>query len=174
VPVCTFSRPTTVGEADDALCDELRVLDQVGGVADHTRHQHLAVRQLDVFPDAVLVLVAHVRRLDGVALRALIFMARSAMYFSSMSVTCGRWPLPQQKWKRICSSGMPSVEWLMIPPPEAEVLAQVLLDAPVRVEVQVVANSGSSICTMRPASVMILYSSRTASATAVMYSSSEP
>ncbi len=38
---------------------------------------------------------------------------------------------------------------------------------------QEVANSGSSICTMNPASVIALYSSRTTSATAVMYSSSE-
>ena len=36
------------------------------------------------------------------------------MYFSSMSLTCGRWPLPQQVWKRTCSVGMPRRAWLMI------------------------------------------------------------
>ena len=35
------------------------------------------------------------------------------MYLSSMSLTCGRWPLPQQMWKRIWSSGRPSSAWLM-------------------------------------------------------------
>ena len=57
------------GEAHDALGDELRVLDQVGGVADHAGHQHLAVRQLDVLPHLPFVLVAHVGRLERIALR---------------------------------------------------------------------------------------------------------
>ena len=66
VPVCTFSLPTTLGVVDQALGDQLRVLHQVRGVADHARHQDLAVRQLDVLPDLPLVLVAHVGRLDAV------------------------------------------------------------------------------------------------------------
>src|SRR5215469_5771576 len=45
---------------------------------------------------------------------ALIFSSRSAMSFRSMSDTCGRWPLPQQTWKRIWSSGRPASAWLMI------------------------------------------------------------
>ena len=31
-----------------------------------------------------------------------------------MSLTWGRWPLPQQVWKRTSSVGMPRNEWLMI------------------------------------------------------------
>ena len=49
------------------------------------------------------------------------------MYFSSMSLTCGRWPLPQQLWKRTSSSGRPSMRVVDHVDAEAEVLA-VLLD----------------------------------------------
>ena len=66
VAATTFSRPTTLGEAHDAVGDQLGMLDHVGGVTDHARDEHLALRQLDVLPDAPLVLVAHVGRLEGV------------------------------------------------------------------------------------------------------------
>src|SRR5262249_21811701 len=45
------------------------MLHQVGGVANYTRHEDLALRRFHVFPDAPFMLVAHVRSLDGVRLR---------------------------------------------------------------------------------------------------------
>src|SRR5215472_9500271 len=35
VPAMTFSRPTILGQPDDALGNEFRVLDDIGGMADH-------------------------------------------------------------------------------------------------------------------------------------------
>src|SRR5205823_4063156 len=49
-----------VGEADDALLDELRVLDDIVRVADAAGDQDLAVRELDVLPHLPLPLVAWV------------------------------------------------------------------------------------------------------------------
>src|SRR5437867_305153 len=37
--------------------------------SNHARHEELSLRQLYVFPDAPLMLVAHVRRLNGIRLR---------------------------------------------------------------------------------------------------------
>src|ERR1700724_2806120 len=49
-----------LGIAQDAVGDELRVLDQVGGVADHTRHQHLARRPFSLLATpATRALAAH-------------------------------------------------------------------------------------------------------------------
>src|SRR5262249_784435 len=45
------------------------MLHQVGGVANYTRHEDLALRQFYLFPDAPFMLVAHVRSLDGIRLR---------------------------------------------------------------------------------------------------------
>jgi hypothetical protein len=45
------------------------VLDEVGGVADDTRHQHLARRQFRGLPDAPLMLVPHIGGLEGIGLR---------------------------------------------------------------------------------------------------------
>ena len=57
------------GKPHDPLGDQLRMLDQIGRVADHARQDHLAVRQLDVVPQLPFVLVAHVGRLERIALR---------------------------------------------------------------------------------------------------------
>src|SRR5215469_9959558 len=55
-----------VGVAGDALGDQFRVLDQVRGVRDDAGNQDLAVRQLDVLPQVVLVLVPRVGRFNQV------------------------------------------------------------------------------------------------------------
>ena len=68
-PAMTFSRPTSLGEAHDAVGHQLRMLQHVGGVADHAGDEDLAVRQLGVLPDLPFVLVAHVAGLDRVGLR---------------------------------------------------------------------------------------------------------
>lgn len=52
------------GESHQALGDELRVLDNIGGVADHTGNEDLALRKLDLAPDLPLVLMARVTGLD--------------------------------------------------------------------------------------------------------------
>src|SRR5215475_5321332 len=46
-----------VGVAGDALGDQFRVLDQVRGVCDDTGDKDFAVRQFDVLPHVILVLV---------------------------------------------------------------------------------------------------------------------
>ena len=53
-------------EAQDALGYELGVLHDVCAVADDSWGQNLAVRQLDVFPDAPFVFVARIGGLDEV------------------------------------------------------------------------------------------------------------
>src|SRR6516165_9875972 len=55
--------------AQDSVSDELRVFDEVGGMADDAWHQHLARRQLRLLPHAPLMLVAHVAGLEGISLR---------------------------------------------------------------------------------------------------------
>jgi len=54
------------GEPHDALGHQLGMLDDVGGVADDSRHEDFSLRQLDLLPHAPLVLVARVRRLDEI------------------------------------------------------------------------------------------------------------
>ena len=49
--------PHHSGEVEDAVCDDLRVLDDVGRVADDARDQDFSVGQFDVSPDFPLVLV---------------------------------------------------------------------------------------------------------------------
>jgi hypothetical protein len=58
--------PQQVGKPRDAFGDQLRMLDDVGGVADDPGNEHFAVRQLGVLPHLPLVLVARIRRLDHV------------------------------------------------------------------------------------------------------------
>jgi hypothetical protein len=53
-----------VGEAQDPLGDELRVLDDISGVADDAGQDQLVVRQFDVLPDLPLVLVADISGLE--------------------------------------------------------------------------------------------------------------
>src|SRR6266849_1671218 len=48
------------GEANDALGDQLGVLHQVGGVADHARDQDHTGRWLELLEDVVLVLVPRI------------------------------------------------------------------------------------------------------------------
>ncbi len=55
-----------LGEPGDPVGDEFRVLDHVGGVADHARDDDLARRELDVLPHLPLVLVPRVARLEHV------------------------------------------------------------------------------------------------------------
>src|SRR5579885_757778 len=55
-------------EADQPLGHQLRVLDEVAGVAHHTGDEQLALREPHVLPDPPLMLVARVRRLDRVGL----------------------------------------------------------------------------------------------------------
>jgi len=55
-----------LGQPDQALGDQLRVLDNVGGVADDAGDEFATGRQLDVLPDRPFVLVARVGLLDAV------------------------------------------------------------------------------------------------------------
>ncbi len=100
-----------VGEADDAVGDQLGMLDDVGGVADDARKEDLAVGQLDVLPDLPFVLVPDIARLERVGL-ALTASMTSTMSRIGMSVACGPCQLPQQRWKRMRSSGRPWMAWL--------------------------------------------------------------
>ena len=54
------------GVAHDPLGDELRVLDQVRGVADDSRNEDRAVERPDVLEDVVLVIVPRIRRFEGI------------------------------------------------------------------------------------------------------------
>ena len=62
--------PDHPGEVEDAVGDDLGVLDDVGGVADDPRDQDFSVGQLDVSPDFPLVLVTDVAGLDRVSTNA--------------------------------------------------------------------------------------------------------
>src|SRR5512145_707116 len=53
-------------EAHDALADQLRVLDDIGCVADHSGNEYRAIRKPGFSPHAPFVLVARVGRLDQV------------------------------------------------------------------------------------------------------------
>jgi len=57
------------GVSQNAVGNELRVFDKVGSMADDTRHQHLAGRQIRLLPHSPLMLVSHVASLEGVGLR---------------------------------------------------------------------------------------------------------
>ena len=57
------------GVPQDAVSNELRVLDKICGMADDAWHQHLAGRQLRLLPHAPLMLVPHVAGLEGIGLR---------------------------------------------------------------------------------------------------------
>ena len=70
MPAIDILAPDNVGEGFDALRDQLGMLDNVGGVADHARHDDLAGRQLDVLPDCPFVLVTDVAGLETVGLCA--------------------------------------------------------------------------------------------------------
>ena len=56
------------GVIHDALGYQFRVLDEICGVGDHPRHEHLAGGQFHILPHVVLVCVSHVGRFDGVLL----------------------------------------------------------------------------------------------------------
>src|SRR2546427_8778850 len=58
--------PHQPGVVHESLGDEIRVLDDVTGVTDHAWNEHLAVRELDVFPHVPFVRVARVRRLKRI------------------------------------------------------------------------------------------------------------
>ena len=67
MPPMTFSRPTSFAYFAQPLGDELRMLDEVGGVPDDARDEHRALGQLHLLEDPPLVLVAGVGGLDRVA-----------------------------------------------------------------------------------------------------------
>jgi hypothetical protein len=56
--------PHDPGEIEDAVGDDLGMLDDVGGVADDTWKQDLAIWQLNIPPDLPLVLVTDIAGLD--------------------------------------------------------------------------------------------------------------
>jgi hypothetical protein len=56
--------PDQASEPHDALGDQFRVFDDVGGVADHAWNEHLAGGKFRAFPDAPFVLVARIGTLD--------------------------------------------------------------------------------------------------------------
>src|SRR6516165_8447374 len=56
--------PHDAGKSQDAVGDELGMLDDVGGVADDPRDQDLALGQFDVLPNSPFVRVANIARLD--------------------------------------------------------------------------------------------------------------
>src|SRR5271165_1715415 len=56
--------PRDAGEIEDAVGDDLGMLDNVGGVADDTWDQDFAFGQLDIPPDLPLVLVTDIAGLD--------------------------------------------------------------------------------------------------------------
>ena len=58
-----------VREAKNALGDELGVLDDIGGVADHAGQNHPAVRQFDVLPELPFVFVADIAGLERIGMR---------------------------------------------------------------------------------------------------------
>src|ERR1700759_3453856 len=58
-----------VSKTKDAFGDKLRVLDDIGGVADHAGQDHLVLRQLDILPDLPFMLVANVASLERIGAR---------------------------------------------------------------------------------------------------------
>src|SRR6516165_12244205 len=59
-----------LGEPHYALCDELGMLDDVGGMADHAGDQNLAGRKLHAFPYPPFVGVARIGSLERVVTSA--------------------------------------------------------------------------------------------------------
>src|SRR3990167_6207139 len=59
-----------LGVLYQALCDRLRVFNEVAIVAGYPRNEHLPLGQLDILPHTPLMLMAGVRSLNGIALRA--------------------------------------------------------------------------------------------------------
>ena len=64
MPAMTFSRPTTRAKVDDAVGDQLGVLDDIGRVTDDTGDQDLAVGQFDVLPDLPFMRVTDIAGFD--------------------------------------------------------------------------------------------------------------
>src|SRR5712691_10979987 len=60
--------PDQPGVCREAPGDQLRVLDDVGRMGDDARDKELAVRELDLFPDLPLVLVAWIRGFHAVGI----------------------------------------------------------------------------------------------------------
>ena len=83
------------GEIEDPVGDHLRMLDDVGSVADDARDQYLAFGQLDVAPDFPLVLVTNIAGLDRER-PARTRNSTSTIFLSGRSVVCGPCQLPQQ------------------------------------------------------------------------------
>src|SRR3974377_934663 len=54
-----------LGEANDALGDQLGMFDNIAGVGNHARTQHLARSNLYALEQVVLVLVTRIRRLEA-------------------------------------------------------------------------------------------------------------
>ncbi len=57
-----------IGELDQPFGDQFGMLHQIGGVTDDAGNQDLAVRQLQVFPDAPFMAVAHIAGLERIGL----------------------------------------------------------------------------------------------------------
>ena len=85
-----------LGVAQDAVGDELRVLDEVGRMADDAGHQHLTRRQFGVLPHSPLVFVTHIGGLEGIGLR-LYFEDQIDDVLERRSWVCGPCQLPQHK-----------------------------------------------------------------------------
>ena len=83
------------GEIEDAVGDDLGMLDDIGGVADDARDQDLALGQFDVPPNLPLVLVTDIAGLDREC-SGPTFSSTSTMCLSGRSVVCGPCQLPQQ------------------------------------------------------------------------------
>jgi hypothetical protein len=58
--------PDQVGEAQDAIANQLRVLDDIGSVTDNAGKDQLAVRQFDALPHFPFVLVGDIASLERI------------------------------------------------------------------------------------------------------------
>ncbi len=58
-----------LGVTHQAIGDRPWMFDEIAVVADDAGHEHLAIRQLHLFPDAPLMIVAGIGRLDGIGAR---------------------------------------------------------------------------------------------------------
>ena len=56
--------PDQAGQPHDAFGNQFRMLDDVGGVADHAGNEHFALGQLGLFPHPPFVLVARIGAFD--------------------------------------------------------------------------------------------------------------
>ena len=73
-----------VGEAHDALGDELGVFDDIGGVADDTWQEQLGVGQPDLLPDLPFVLVADIAGLERIGAGAPSSWPRGSLVGASL------------------------------------------------------------------------------------------